>query len=268
MGVCMKRLILALLLAAMTAASLSAHTADQGIAGPGVGIDEKLGAYVPLDTAFVAEDGSRVTLREVIKGPTVLSIFYYKCQNACDYLLTDLSAVLKQLGEGKAGEPNLVSVSLDETETPADARASKKLALEMIERPFPAAKWRFLTSPDPEAIDRLCDSVGYRFRRNGDAIEHPLGLIILAPDGKVIRYINGTDFLPVDLSISLMEASTGTVQPTIARVIRFCFKVDPKSHQLVFDMLRVSAIVIFVLVGGFVAYLIVSGRKRRAKGGS
>src|SRR5208337_387357 len=35
--------------------------------------------------------------------------------------------------------------------------------------------------------------------------------------GAGIRYMTGTDFLPVDLKISLMEASTGTVRPTIAK---------------------------------------------------
>jgi len=52
---------------------------------------------------------------------------------------------------------------------------------------------------------------------------------VLSPQGKVVRYIMGTDYLPMDISMSLMEASNGTVQPTIARVLRACFSYDPKA---------------------------------------
>jgi protein SCO1/2 len=258
-----KRYLFIAILAVMAVSSGIAATATEVVLPQGVGIDEKPGAFVPLDTRFVAEDGSTVTLRDVIKGPTVLSIFYFKCQNACDYLLSSLASVLRQLGGSKSGEPNLVSVSIDETETPADAIAAQRMSLEMIERPFPASKWRFLTSPDTAAINRLCDSVGYHFRRNGTAFDHPLGLIVLSPKGKIVRYMNGSDFLPLDVSMSLLEASAGLARPTIAKVLRFCLSYNPQSRQFGFNLLRVSGIVITALVGAFVLYLVLSGKRRR-----
>lgn len=231
------------------------------------GIDEKLGNYVPLDLPFVTETGNAIQLRNVIKAPTVLSIVYYKCPNACDYLLTGISSALRSYTDRPGSEPNLITLTIDERETPADAMKAKNIAFEAIEKPYPSNKWHFLTG-SRESIKKLTDAVGFRFVRNGDDFDHPIGLIILSPQGKVVRYIMGTDFLPVDLTMSLMEASTGTVSPTIARVLRFCFSYNPKSHQFVFNTLRVSAIVIFVLVGSFVIYLVLSGRKRRLKGGS
>jgi hypothetical protein len=65
--------------------------------------------------------------------------------------------------------------------------------------------------------------------------------------------------------MSLMEASNGTVQPTIARVLRACFSFDPKSHRFVFNILQVSATVIFSLLGIFIVFLVVLGRKRASR---
>lgn len=232
-----------------------------------IGIEEKLGNIVPLDVPFVTEAGVPVRLRDVIQGPTVLSIVYYKCPNACDFLLTGISSVLRSYSDKPGSEPNLLTITIDERETPLDAMQAKNIAFESIQKPYPSDKWHFLTG-SAESIKKVTEAVGFRFARKGGDFDHPIGLIILSPEGKVVRYIMGTDFLPVDLTMSLLEASSGTVRPTIARVLRFCFSYNPKSHQFVFNTLRVSATVIFTLIGIFLIYLIVSGRKRRVKGGS
>jgi protein SCO1/2 len=156
-------------------------------------------------------------------------------------------------------------MSVDEHETPTDAMKAKTIAFEALQKPYPADRWHFLTG-SAASIKKATDAVGFRFVKRGDEFDHPLCLIVLSPAGKVTRYIMGTDYLPIDITMSLMEASTGTVRPTIARVFRACFSYEPKSHQYVFNILRVSATVIFSLLGVFVAYLIISGRKRRAKG--
>jgi protein SCO1/2 len=160
----------------------------------------------------------------------------------------------------------MVSVSINEAETAGDALNAKRLAIESIEKPFPDEKWHFLRG-DSESIRKITDATGYRYVRNGNVFDHPLGLIILSPQGKIVRYIVGPEILPIDLSISLMEASSGVVSPTIARVLRYCFSYDPKSHLFVFNILRVSGSAVFLLAGIFIVYLMVSGNKRRTGGG-
>ena len=231
----------------------------------GVGIDEHLGAYVPLNTRFFGEDGAAVTLRELVRAPTILSMVYYRCANACDVLVMGMADALKSL----PGEPNrdfaVLTISVNDRETPADARTAKRIGLESIEKPFPESAWRFLTGGEA-SIEAVADAIGYRFVQNGDDIDHPLGLVVLSPQGKIVRYINGTSFLPADLRMSILEASTGTIGPTISKVLRFCFRVDPASHALVFNSLKVTATVTLSLAVGFAIYLAVSARKRRAKG--
>jgi protein SCO1 len=229
-----------------------------------MGIDQKPGVMLPLDLPFFTETGDSVRLHDVLKGPTILSILYYKCPDACNLLLTSIANVVGPLGDKGESAPNVITVSLDERETAADAMKAKRIAFETMQSRYPENRWHSLTGP-AESIRRLTGAVGFHFVKKGDEFDHPLAIMILSPEGKVVRYILGTDYLPIDITMSLMEASSGTVQPTIARVLRACFSYDPKSHRFVFKTLQVSASVIFGLLGIFIAYLIISGRNRRAR---
>lgn len=227
-----------------------------------IGFQEKPGSSIPLDASFIDEDAKPVRLREIVKGPVILSILYYRCPNACGTLLTGIAGTIRNYGAKSGEEPMLITMTIDDDETPADARKAKAIALAAIEKPYPPGKWRFLTGTASN-IHAVTSAAGFRYIRQGDDFDHPLGLIILSPEGKVMRYLIGTDFLPMELKMSLMEASTGTIQPTIARMLRLCFTYDPHGKRFVFNMLRVSAVVIFSLIGLFVIFLIVTGTKRR-----
>jgi protein SCO1/2 len=234
-----------------------------------ISIEEKPGSMIPLDLQFFNEKGKGINLRDVVKGPTILTILYYRCPNVCSLVVSSLASVLRNSGFSPGKEPNIVTLTINENETPADAIKTKKIAFEIIQKPYPAEKWNFLTG-SKDSIDKITKAVGYRFVKNGNEYDHPIGLIILSPEGKVVRYIMGTDYLPIDITMSLMEASTGTIKPTISRVLRFCLSYDPKSHIYVFNILRISAIVISTLPIIFIAFLIVSGikRQKRISGGS
>jgi protein SCO1/2 len=250
-------LILCLLANAAGAQPVSAAFND-------IGIEQKLGAVVPLDTAFTGEEGQRVTLRQVVTAPTILALVYYQCPNVCDLLLTGLAGVLGPLSAVPGVEYNVVTISIDPKETPEIARISKRRSLQTIQKPFPPDSWRFLTG-DEQAIDQVADAVGFRYVRNGDGFDHPVALIILSPQGKIVRYMMGADFLAADLQLSLMEAQKGAIGPTIAKLARICFRVDPSSHKLVFQITKVMATITLVVAGGFVAWLVVSGRRRKRR---
>lgn len=45
-----------------------------------LGVNEKLGEYVPLDLTFIDENGKSRTLKEYMDGkPTILSLNYFRC---------------------------------------------------------------------------------------------------------------------------------------------------------------------------------------------
>jgi protein SCO1/2 len=131
----------------------------------------------------------------------------------------------------------------------------------MIQKPFPGDAWRFLTG-DKENIQKLTEAVGFHFKRVGEDFEHPVSLIILSPEGKIIRYMYGADFLPFDLKMALIEASQGRIGPAISKVVRFCFSYDPKGQKLVFNTLKVTGIVTILFALSFILFLLFKGKRQ------
>ncbi len=239
-----------------------AHTAQDSQ----LGIEEKPGAQVPLEARFRDDDGREVSLGELIRRPTILSFVYFRCPNACDLLLSGTALALRPLTLQPGKDFQVLSVSIDERETPADAREARRIALASLPQDFPPQAWRFLTG-SRESIERLSGAVGFHFRRQGEEFDHPMALIMLSPAGKVTRYLIGSEFLPLDLHMSILAASTGTIGPTVARVLRFCLHYDPNAGRYVFNTLKVTAVVTLTLAAAFVLYLVLGGRKR-LKGGT
>jgi protein SCO1/2 len=227
-----------------------------------IGIDQKLGQYAPLDLTFADEDGYTVSLKQLIHRPTILVPVYLHCPNVCSLLLQNLADALNKLPAEPGKEYTVLSISFDETEKPDLALQKKKTYLKMIQKPFPEDAWRFLTG-DKENIHKLTDAIGFHFKRVGEDFEHPVALIILAPDGKIIRYMYGADPLPFDLKMALVEASQGKIGPAISKVVRFCFSYDPKADKLVFNTLKVTGIVTLLFALSFIVFLLFKGKKQR-----
>ena len=159
-------LLIGLLLAALAAGRAAAHdlSPDQ-IAN--VRFDQRLGQRVPPDLLFRDEDGNPVRLgdyfqRQRQRGPIILTLNYFHCQNLCplelDGLVNGLNGVSFTLGR----DFTLVTVSIDPREGPADAAAIKARTLRGYDKPGGADGWHVLTG-DQASIDRLTDAVGFQY---------------------------------------------------------------------------------------------------------
>ncbi len=245
------------------AARMSSGHDHPAAAGPAetVGITERLGDYIPLDLTFTDEDGNTVQLRELVTGPTIIAPVYYHCPNVCSFLQADLARTLPQIRLQPGSDYRVLSVSFDERETPAAARAARKTYLAAMGQPFPPEAWRFLTG-DIEAIRSLTDAAGYHFLRRGDDFLHPVVIFVVSREGRIVRYLHGTRLLPMDLTLALTEAGEGRVGSTIRKMVGFCFSFDPEKKQYVFNYLRLSATAVLLTAGGFLIFLITAGRKK------
>src|SRR4030043_2124536 len=227
----------------------------------GIGIDEKLGQVIPFDLTFYDENGNPVSLKQLIHTPVILAPVFYRCPNVCSFLLFNLAGVINRLPSEPGKEYQALAFSFDETEKPDLALEKKKMYLKMIEKPFPEKAWRFLTG-NKENILKLTDAIGFHFKKQGDDFLHPVTLVILSPDGKITRYMYGTDFLPFDLKMALLEASEGRIGPAISKVVRFCFSYDPKANKLVFNSLKVTGIVTLLFALSFIVFLLFKGKRQ------
>ena len=228
-----------------------------------VGLDEHLGAKIPLDIILRDEAGKPVRLGDLLTVPTVILPVYYSCTNVCVSLQARLAGALQKIGSRPIEEYRVISVSFDENETPAIASRSKKMYLSAMKAPFPEDGWRFLTG-DVAAIRKFTDVTGFHVQRQGRDFLHPVASMVVSPDGTIVRYLHGTTILPKDLALALVEAKAGVTGVSIRKLMEYCFTFDPKGKTYVFNLLRVSASVVIISVGGFLAFLFM-GDKRRTK---
>lgn len=236
------------------------HPAESTAGGDRVGLDEQLGAYIPLDLVFRDEQGQPVKLADLVTRPTIIAPVYYRCPNVCNFLQGELARVLPDL-KLKAGEDyQVISFSFDETEQPELAQRSRNTYYAAMKGDYPDRAWRFLTG-DVDTIRRLTDAVGFRFQRVNHEFLHPVVFFVVSPQGQIVRYLHGTHIVPKDLTLALYEARSGHVGTTIRKVVQYCFSFDPKQKTYVFNVLRVSATAILATLAIFAAYLVFGGRK-------
>jgi len=227
-----------------------------------VGIDEHLGGFIPADLSFLDEEGRPVRLDSLIDKPTILSLVYYRCPSICKPLLGSLSEVIAQLDLALGGDYRVVTVSFDPGDGPSDSMRMKRNFASGPVFETNEGGWRFLTG-DSVAIATLTSAVGFMFKRQGRDFLHPAAIAILSGDGRIVRYLYGTKYLPFDLKMALTEASEGRVGGTVVRVLQYCFSYDPDGRRYVFNLTRVVGTVVLLFAAAFAAYLVITGKRYR-----
>jgi len=224
---------------------------------------ERLGTKIPLDITFRDESGATVHLADLVTGPTIILPVYYSCRNVCAYQQGRMAGTLQTLERQPITDYKVISISFDETETPEMASRSKHTYLTAIRKPFPAEGWRFLTG-DAASIGRFTEAIGYHFQRQGDDFIHPVASVVVSADGTIIRYLYGIAVLPKDLALAIAEAKSGIAGASVRKLMDYCFTFDPTAKTYVFNLLRVSATVVILCVGGFLAFLILGGKRNKS----
>lgn len=228
-----------------------------------VGIDEQLGKFIPLDLTFKNSKGETVKLADLLTKPTVLSLVYFHCPTVCKPLLGGKVDVLDRIDPVPGKDYRALTISFNERETPENAKTIKDHFIKRFSsKIFPENSWHFLTG-DIESIKKITDAVGFHFKRDGEDFLHPTALIMLSPKGKITRYFNGISYLPFDVKLGLIEASEGKIGPTISKILLYCFRYDPEGKRYVFNILKVTATVTIFFGLIFVAWLVISTRRRR-----
>lgn len=221
-----------------------------------VGVDEKPGEYIPLDVSFLDEQGQPIRLGDFISKPTILLPVYYTCPQACNMMLADLASALNEVPVQPGKDFRVLAFSFDDEETPEMAKEAKSEYFRILKSGFPEGEWTFLTGKMAD-IRQVTDALGYRFSKTGKhSFLHPNVLMVLAADGKIIRYLYGLDFLPFDIGMALSEAEKGTPGLSIRKLMTYCFDYDPENKRYVFKTFRIVGGVTILLAVIFFVFLI------------
>ncbi len=230
-----------------------------------VGVTEHLGKKADMDAEFLAEDGTRVRFGDLVTMPTILAPVYYSCPNECNVLLGTLANVLPQVGLTPGKDYQVLAVSFDDRDTPATASKRKGDFLNAgslaASANFPPQAWRFLAG-DETNIRKLMDSVGFGYKRAGDAFKHSIVLIALSPDGTITRYLYGIRPLAFDIAMAATEAAQGKTGLSVKRAIAMCYTYDPQGRKYVFDFMKVAGAGVLFALALFGLFLAFGGKKR------
>jgi protein SCO1/2 len=159
-------------------------------ASPELGIDEHVGAQVPLASRFTDTTGADVTLRDVLTPgdgkPTLLVMAYARCKMLCSVVLRGVADGVKAGRLAPGRDFHLVVVSLDPRETPDEAARVQAALLERLGRTSDRRAWPYLVGA-PEAVGALARSLGFRYAWDPrtEQYAHPAVVFVLTPDARI-----------------------------------------------------------------------------------
>ena len=199
-----------------------------------LGVDEHVGETLPLDLVFRDHARRDARLGAAFTGdrPVIVSMNYSNCPMLCNLQLSGLITALQRLEWSVGKEFDVVSVSIDPSETPERAGQTRQKFMDIYERPGTANGWKFLVG-DKSSIDRLAGAIGLNYRYVPDRREyaHPAVLVLCTPDGKIARYMYGVDFPVETMKLSLTEVGEGKVGGVWDQILLFCFHYDAEKGR-------------------------------------
>jgi protein SCO1 len=235
----------------------------------GVGIDEHLGREIDLNLTFIAEDGYPVALRQYFHPgrPVILNLIYYSCPMLCNLILNGETETLRQIPGMPGKEFEVVTISIDPSESFDLARKKKAVYLSSYNRPAPG--WHFLTDHDGNAR-RLAGLVGFKYRydERQQQYAHAAAIMILTPEGKMARYLYGVRYPPRDVRFALAEASEGRSTLSIEKILLFCYHYDPQTGSYVLfatNFMRAGGALTVLIIAFFLVRLFREERRRTAR---
>ncbi|MEO7539966.1 MAG: SCO family protein [Pyrinomonadaceae bacterium] len=209
-----------------------------------VGIEQKLGTQLPLETELKDEDGKIVKLGDYFRGerPVIVAFVYYECPMLCNQVLNGLTGSLKGLTFDAGREFDVVAISFDarEFDKPDLAKNKKASYMERYGRAGTEKGWHFLTATQA-SIDQVTTAAGFNYKwdEKSGQFAHAAGVMIANPNGKLSRYFYGIDYSPKDIKFGIMESAQNKVGNPAEQLLLYCYHYDPATGRYGLSILRV-----------------------------
>jgi protein SCO1/2 len=230
--------------------------------------DQNLDAQLPLDVPLRDERGQAVRLGDFFgPRPVIVNLVYYQCPMLCNEVLNSLLRSLNALTFDAGKEFEVVTLSIDPSETPELAARKKAAYLARYGRQGADQGWHFLTG-DEASIRRIARVVGfhYVYDEKSRQFAHPAGIAIATPQGKIARYFFGITYPARDLKLGLVEAAARKIGSPMDQVLLMCFHYDPRTGKYNVAIMAVTRLLGCLTLAGLGTYMLVMFRRdRRAK---
>jgi len=256
-----KILLTIIILAAITLKAQDTPVFDD-LREPEIGVIEKLDNFISEEIMVIDENDQAVRLLSLIDKPTILNLVYYRCPGICSPIMESIANVVEKTDMVIGEDYQVLTVSFDPTEGSELAQQKRNNYFYLINREFDPDGWRFFTTDSTNAKN-LTEQVGFKYKKVGFDYIHTATIIVLSPQGKITRYLQGVYYLPFDVKRAVIEAAEGKSGPSISRVLAYCYSFDPAGQRYVFDITKISGTLI--LFFGVVIFLFLIIRYRTKK---
>ncbi|HEY0759735.1 MAG TPA: SCO family protein [Acidisarcina sp.] len=229
-----------------------------------VTITQNLNHQVPLDEEFKDETGKPVRLGDYFgKRPVILTMVYYQCKVLCPEEMNGLTGALEMVDLRPGKDFEIVTVSIDPTDTPAEGAEQKALYVKRYGHPETANGWHFLTGQQPQ-VNALAKAVGFSYVRvpgpDGRLAQfaHVSSIQLLTPEGRLAQYYLGVEYSPKDLRLGLVEASHHTIGSPVDNILTYCYHYDPllNRHSLIVArIVQLGGVVTVLSLGSYMTVM-------------
>ncbi len=230
-----------------------------------IGIIEKTGTYLSSDLIIKGTDGQEVVLFDLLNKPTVIALVYFTCQGTCPPFMEEIAGLISQSKLVAGTDYQILTISFDHRDTPEIALENRLLYHELIEGEFSPDGWRFFVA-DSLQIQQLTQTMGFRFKPTNMDYLHTSSLIFVSENGRIIRYLHGTRFMPLDLKLAVGEAVDGKPPFRFGYIWTRLYSYDPAGQQYVLNITRIGgSIVLIIALIVFLMLTFVRARKKLPK---
>lgn len=222
-----------------------------------------------LDTGlrFTDHRGNEVALAEFFDGerPVAFTLNYFRCRVVCSVQLNGLADALAQVDWNQGEDFRVVTLSIDPSESPADAAEKRAVITEAVGK-GDDVDWAFLTGNELE-IRAVAAQLGisYAYDAEQDQYAHPGVIVFITPDGRVSRYVYGLTYDPLDVKLGLYEAGDGKIGGPVEQLFLSCFSYDPSIGRygpFAMGIMRLGGSLTAIILGLFIFFLWRRERRR------
>ena len=227
----------------------------------GTGVVSKEGDLIDLNTPFRDHKNNLARIGDFFKNgkPVILSFNYSNCPKLCSVQLENMVDALTQIDFKIGTDFEMVSVTIDPSETPDRAAQNIDIYLKRYNLSEAKDGFHFLIGEEKN-IRTLAKQTGfeYKYVESQKLYSHPPVFILLSPEGKIVRYIHGLDYDPKTMRLALIEAAEGKIGSPInmASYGLGCFVFDETTGKYTFQAMALMRLGGLLTIGGLAIGLV------------
>lgn len=158
----------------------------------------------------------------------------------------------------------LVALSIDPSETRADAAAAKAEDMQRYPAPGAARSWHFLIGTF-DAVQAVANAVGFheRFDPELKQFAHPVGIVFATPTGAVSSYLLGVGYQPADVRLGVTWAASGSIAAAALPVLLLCYDYNPATGRYTLAIMKLLRLAAAITVAAMAGVLFLAFRREK-----